>query len=66
MAVERCNSCGRLVDLDTNVEGIIYLDTTPICDSCIDDTYYQEYIEKLENKIIALKQEIKKSGGANG
>jgi hypothetical protein len=58
MAVERCDSCGRMVDLDTNVEGIIYLNLKPICDSCIDDTYYQEEIDRLEKQLARYRKAV--------
>ena len=61
MALERCQSCDKLVDLDTNVEGIIYLDTKAICDSCIDDEYYQEYIDNLEKRNIELKNKLRRA-----
>ena len=37
MPVERCSECGRMVDLDTNVEDIEYINDKPVCIFCIEE-----------------------------
>jgi hypothetical protein len=49
MAVERCSSCGQMVDLDYHVEGIIYV-TKPgnivpqaVCPDCLTDDEFEQW-----------------------
>ena len=43
MAVERCNRCDKMIDLDWNSEGI-YIDLEFVCGNCLTD----EEIEEME------------------
>lgn len=51
MAIERCDRCGRYVDLDQHVEEIEYIggSLVPVCDCCWTDEERTK-IEREHNK----------------
>lgn len=65
MAVERCCVCDTLVDLDTCVEGIVYLGDKAYCPECIDyDELTEDYqvvyeqCSKLSRENARLKEDV--------
>jgi len=37
MAVEVCTRCDKYVDLDWNVEEIVYINSKPVCIDCLEE-----------------------------
>ena len=62
MAVEKCSSCDAFIDLDVNVEGIVYLNDTPICENCIDVDVCLEEIDRLNEELSRARQEVTSFG----
>ena len=56
MAVEKCSGCDAWVDLDTNVEGIIYLNDTPYCENCLDIDTCLEEIDRLNDVLTRARR----------
>jgi len=48
MAVIHCN-CGRWINLDTNVDDVLYTDDGYICDYCATDSEWDYWSERQGN-----------------
>ena len=45
MAVICCNRCDRYIDLDYNVDDVVWIDNRAVCVDCLDD----EEIDHVDN-----------------